>query len=211
MEDLIEQYLFKYKNCPLPSVGTLQIKESNAVAWHGDNKLSAPGPHIEFSTTETPADHFVAFIATQKNIPVGEASVSLQKYCIGLQKLNSFGEIKLENAGKFFIDHTGILVFQEDPLPKEFLPSIRFDRVPFTKAASHSIRVGDTETTSEVMTEYYSEKEKVKKGNWWIAAVILTVVAGAALAFYYKEHSRRDVGNTQTFTAPSAQQTYQTN
>src|SRR3954462_12807691 len=98
MEELIEQYLFQYKKCPLPLIGTLQIVEGTAVAWHGDNKLSAPVPQIELSKKETAPDQFIAFIASQKRISIGEASVLLQKYCVDLQKLNAYKEMKLEQA-----------------------------------------------------------------------------------------------------------------
>ena len=104
MEELIELYLFQYKKCPLPQIGSLIVKEGNAVAWHGDNKLSAPVPQIELSPDIIPADHFIAFIATQKKISIGEASLSLQKYCQDLLKLNAYKEMKLEQAGRFYID-----------------------------------------------------------------------------------------------------------
>src|SRR6187399_3266465 len=113
MEDLVEQYLFIYKNCPFPSIGTLYLRDGNAIAWHGDNKLAAPVPYIEFSPEEISAERFIGFIAAQRNIPPGEASVSLQKFCIGLQKLNAYSEVKLESTGKFYVDQTGALSFKE--------------------------------------------------------------------------------------------------
>jgi hypothetical protein len=210
MEELIEQYLFLHKECPLPLIGSLQIKEGNAVAWHGDNKLSAPVPQIELSKTEVPAEHFIAFIASREKISIGEASLSLQKYCLELQKLNTYKEMKLEHAGRFYIDHTGSLFFKQDALPKEFLPTISIQRIVRSKSTSHNLRVGDNETTSEYMAEYYSGKEKSKKENWWIAALVLTAIAAAGLYFYFKDHNyTENFGNVQPVTTSPVEKTYQ--
>ncbi|MEO6668472.1 MAG: hypothetical protein ABIN36_03280 [Ferruginibacter sp.] len=211
MEELIEQYLFQHKVCPLPSIGSLQIKEGNAVAWHGDNKLSAPVPQIELIKTEIPAEHFIAFIAASEKISIGEASLTLQKYCLELQKLNTYKEMKLEHAGRFYIDQSGSLVFKQQTLPKEFLPSVSVQRVVRSKSASHNLRVGDNETTSEYMTEYYSGKEKIKKERWWIAALLLTAIAAAGLYLYFKEHSYTEkFGNVQPTTISPIESTYRT-
>lgn len=211
MEALIEQYLFQYKKCPLPNIGLLQINEGHAVAWHGDNKLSAPVPQIAFSKTEIPAEHFIAFIAAQKKISLGEASLSLQKYCDDLGKLDAYKEMKLEQVGRFYIDQSGALVFKQDALPKELLPSVTIQRISRSKMASHNIRVGDTETTSEVMTEFYSDKEVVKKDHWWIGAFILAIATAAILYLYFKDHSyTENFGNVQPTIITPIDQTYQT-
>ncbi|MEO8770385.1 MAG: hypothetical protein ABI402_09885 [Ferruginibacter sp.] len=211
MEELIELYLFQHKHCPLPLIGSLQLKDGHAVAWHGDNKLSAPVPQIELTKTEISSEHFIAFIAAYDKISIGEASLTLQKYCLELQKLTAYKEMKLEHAGRFYIDQYGALVFKQDALPKEFLPSVPIQRVVRSKSASHNIRVGDNETTTEYMTEYYSEKEKTKTGMWWIIALILTVIIAAALYFYFKDHSyTENFGNVQPVITSPVESTYQT-
>lgn len=210
MEELIEQYLFQNNKCPLPTIGMLRVKESSAVAWHGDNKLSAPVPQIELVKEEIPAEKFIAFISSQKKISIGEASLLLQKYCLDLKKLNAYTEMKLEYAGRFYVDQTGALVFKQEALPKEFLPSVSIERVAHAKTSSHRIRVGDKDTTNEVMTEFYSEKEKVKRENWWIAALILAAAIGAGLYFYFKDHRyNENFGNTPTITTNPPESTYQ--
>jgi hypothetical protein len=209
MEDLIEQYLFLYKQCPLPAVGTLLLKDGNAVTWHGDNKLSAPVPHIELSDVEIPAGGFIGFIAAKKKISEKAAIDLLEKYCSGLQGLSSYGEMKLEHSGKFYIDQAGKLLFKQDTLPKEFLPSVKIKRVVHSRPSSHILRVGDTETTSEVMTEYYSDKGNAKKEKWWIAALLLAIIGATALFFYFRENSiNGNFGNTQKYQAAPEEKTY---
>ena len=211
MEDLIEQYLFQHNQCPLPSIGTLQLKDGSAIAWHGDNKLSAPVPHIELTGSENPADHFIGFIAARKKISREQASILLQQYCADLQMLTEHREMKLHHAGTFHIDTFGKLVFKQEAAPMEFLPSVPVQRVLHPKPASHTIRVGDTETTSVVMTEFYSDKGKRKKDFWWLWALALTAIAAAALSFYFRDHSAPDnFGNVQPVDTAPMHETYQT-
>ncbi|MEO7522592.1 MAG: hypothetical protein ABIT58_00780 [Ferruginibacter sp.] len=210
MEELIELYLFQYKNCPLPQIGSLRVTEGNAVVWHGDNKLSAPVPQIELTNQEIPADQFIAFISRQKKISIGEASLSLQKYCQDLLKLNAYKDMKLEQAGRFHIDSSGTLVFKQEAILKEFLPAVSIQRVSRAKTTSHNIRVGDTETTSEAMTEFYSDKLRGKKEKWWIAALILTVATAAILYLYFRDHTyKENFGNTQPVNISPTEKTYQ--
>ncbi len=209
MEDLIEQYLFQYNQCPLPSIGSLHMKDASAISWHGDNKLSAPVPYIELTETENPADHFIRFIATRKKISRGEASILLQQYCADLLKLTAYKEMKLQNAGRFYIDTYGKLVFKQEAAPKEFLPSVQAQRVLHPKTATHNIRVGDTETTSAVMTEFYSDKGKTKKDFWWIWAFALMAIAAVALYFYFKDHqTSENFGNVQPIDTAPMHETY---
>ncbi len=209
METLIEEYLYQHSKCPLPQVGSLRVKDGNAVAWHGDNKLSAPSVQIELSKEEIPSDHFIAFIASQKKVSRGEASLLLQKYCSDLQKLNTYTEMRLEHAGKFFVDNYGKLVFKQEALPKEFIPTVPMQLIARSKHATHNIRVGDRETTNEVMTDYYSEKGKVRKERWWIAALILTAATAGIMYFYFKDHAfGENFGNAQKVEPKPVQATY---
>ena len=63
MEDLIELYLFKNKKCPLPEIGTLQITETNAVAWYAEKRIEAPIAAIKLIEPVMPAEDFIGFIA----------------------------------------------------------------------------------------------------------------------------------------------------
>ena len=49
--------------------------------------------------------------------------------------------------------------------------------------ATHSVRVGEEEKTSDQMKEYLHRE--VKKERWWIAAVILSVIGIGAIVYYY--------------------------
>jgi hypothetical protein len=72
MEEIIEQYLLRKKYCPLPAVGTLEINMKPAQAIFSEHRMHAPVPEITLLRKELPADHFIQFIAAEKNITIAE-------------------------------------------------------------------------------------------------------------------------------------------
>lgn len=186
MEELIQQYLLRYNYCPLPSVGALVLRQGIAMAWHGENRMSAPSPYIEFIRMEKDPAHFISFIAFNKQISVEAATALLDQYAKKLESLQEAGEVSIAQSGKFYIDENGKLVFRQNPLPVEFLPDVPLQRVIHPNAI-HQVRVGDTETNSQVMTEYLSDNGKVKRSFWWIGAIVLSILALAAIMMYFND------------------------
>ncbi|MBL0146223.1 MAG: hypothetical protein IPP48_11050 [Chitinophagaceae bacterium] len=63
------------------------------------------------------------------------------------------------------------------------MPSAHAERV-IHEAAEHNMLVGDKETTTTQMTEYYADTSVVKD-RWWIWTIILGFGGIAAILFYY--------------------------
>ena len=208
MEELIELYLFKNKKCPLPALGVLQLMNNNAVAVYNKGKIEAPFPSIKLLESSIPADDFIKFIASKKNISITEASVLLTQYCGELQNMDAYGETKLPNAGKFYVNADGNLVFKAMEIPKVFLPEVSAERVVHAPV-SHTMVVGDKETTNTEMAAYYSDLESQSKDKWWIWATSLAIVAAVMLFFYYKDQgSPAATGNTQPIEISPVFKTY---
>ncbi len=210
MEDLISNYLFQYKKCPLPSVGSLQVIDGNVASLQGQNKMLSPVPVILFDYFETPAEGFIRFIADQKHISFDEASDRLSHYCNGLTGMHPLSEVILPSTGKFYLNADGKLVFKQDELPEAFLPAITTERVIHPHVV-HTMMVGDKETTSTIMTEYYSDNEKAKREWWWIWAVALALTGASALFVYFNGQNRSvSFGNGQKIIPAAATKTYST-
>lgn len=207
MEDLIELYLFKNKNCPLPSVGVLQVMDTNAVALYNQGKIEAPVLSIKLQEREMATDDFINFIASKKNISIDDASALLTEYCNKLQHMDAYGETKLPSAGKFYVDADGNLVFKAMELPKAFLPDLSVERVIHTPA-THTMMVGDRETTTTEMAAYYSDIEPGPKDRWWIWAACLAVIAAALLFFHFKDQKNIVTGNKQPIEISPQIKTY---
>ena len=209
VEHLITSYLFRNRVCPLPTIGTLQIEEKNAVVETAEKQIIAPGTIIKFYSHEMPADGLLNYIAGQKQISVVDASGMLSLYCNRLHNLDAFTEVSLPNAGKFYMNSDSNLVFRSIELPDEFYPPVVAERV-IHPDASHSILVGDRETTNTVMSEFYNEGEVVRKKKWWIGPVLLLVVASIMIIVYLndKNHSA-SMGNANKIIPSSETKTYQ--
>lgn len=210
MEDLIEEYLFTHKHCPLPAIGTLRVKEGYATAWYSENRISGPVPYIILDPSDTNAGEFVSYIAAQNHISVPDAVSKLNDYCSSLRNLYAANEISLPLAGRFFVDAHGKLVFRQHEFPSEFMPSIQTQRVKHLNVV-HSMKVGDTETTSEVMAEYYTEQNNQPKEKWWIWALVFFAIAAAVFSLYYNDsrHSA-SFGNASPLQQEPVPPTYQT-
>jgi len=210
MEEIIEQYLLRKKYCPLPAVGTLEINMKPAQAIFSEHRMHAPVPEITLLRKELPADHFIQFIAAEKNISIAEASQSLEAYCSMLQHLDVYREVKLEHAGKFFVNADGVLKFRQKEIPSEFIPDVKLERVIHPNSV-HQVRVGDTETTNVAMAEYYSVSGTLRKATWWIWALLLALAGIAAIALYTQRAGYNNLFGNEAPVAPAVtSNTYQT-
>ncbi len=208
MQDIIELYLAKTRQCPLPEIGTLCITESNAVVWYVDKKIEAPVPDIVLQELALPADDFVEFIAAQKGISTNEASELLKAYCDGLKNLDASGENILPHSGKFYVDAEGKLVFKSTDIPKEYIPAVAADRV-LHPVASHNVKVGDKDTTTAEMAAYYADAANAKRDRWWIWAAALLAAGIGGLAYYLSDPAHSNsFGNAQKSATPQAPKTY---
>lgn len=208
MENLISSYLLQNRVCPLPTIGTLHIDDGNAILDAGEKKITAPKPFIRFHSHELPADDLLNYIAFQKNITTENASGLLSEYCTRLQNLDEFTEVSLENAGSFYIDTDGKLLFKSIDLPADYFPDVSAERV-IHPDSSHAILVGDRETTNTVMTEFYNEEIPVRKSKWWIWPILLFVAALAVIIIYFNDRNYSSTfGNANKIIPSMESKTY---
>ncbi len=180
MQHLIEQFLIQHKYCPLPKIGTLELKQRNADFSVGEQLIAAPAPFIALTSVEKDSAAFVSFIAKQKNIDNHQAGSMLQEYCTAILNIKNGQEMAIAEAGSMSVNSKGELQFKQRALPQEFLPKIALNRVVHPEAV-HQVRVGDEEKTTAYMHGYLKDA-KVKKGNQWlmfflvIMLLLLTVI-----------------------------------
>jgi len=193
MEKLLTNYLYEYKNCPLPAVGTLVMQPGHAQFLPGENRMLAPMPYVELSEKESSTYGLIDFIADQKKISALEAAAFLSKFCERLKQMKSYEELPLSTAGSFYMDENGKLHFKSVAMPASFFPEVTAARVIHPDVA-HKMIVGDTHTNTTAMTEQLQAEDKIKS-RWWIAAALLALLGVAVLFMYYRQHSSGDFGN----------------
>ena len=208
MEKLLTAYLYEYKNCPLPSVGSLVLQPGHAKYLPGENKILAPVPFIELSDTENSSDSLLQFLAYKKNISIPEANLKLHSFCSQLKELKANEEFPFSSAGSFFMDENEQLQFKSLALSPSFFPETKAERVIHPDVA-HQILVGDKETNSTAMTELLND-DSVAKSRWWIAAVIMAVLGLVTIFVYYSQNAAGDTGNAMPVEPTTAPKTYST-
>lgn len=210
MEHLIAGYLYQSKSCPLPYIGKLALKETPASISPGA-KLIEPGQHqITLLHGDYSPDGFVNYISAIEQIEGEEAMVRLQTFCNQLLNLDSFAEVRIPCTGKFYINAEGNLVFKHSPYPTFFLDAVPAEKVMHPDS-SHSILVGDKESNSTLMTEYYNEEEVSAPRRWWIGALLLALVGLAVISLYFVNESDAGIfGNATKTPLREAPQTYTT-
>ena len=210
MEKLLTAYLYQYKKCPLPGVGTLLLHTGHAEFLPGQKRMLAPAPFIELSSTEVSTGSLINFITGQKNINTPDAVELLHNYCTRIKQLGVNEELPFSSAGSFYRDENENLQFKTVSLLGAYFPEVVAERV-IHRDVAHTILVGDTETNSAAMTELLNTGEEKGRSRWWIAAISLGVIAAIALLIYFTHHEHRSMfGNIKPVKASQSSGTYQT-
>ena len=209
MENLLTSYLYTYKNCPLPTVGSLLLQAGSAVAEHSEKKMFSPVPSVLFVSKETNADELLQYISLKKNIDVQQASDLLSSYCDRLLQMQPYEEIPLGSAGTFYTNEEGELHFRSAVLPAAFLPVVTAGRV-IHPDVSHRMLVGDTQTNTSTMAELLDNQGNSRRPKWIWAAIGLGIAGLLALTLYLMNNGKGgSFGNSSPVKASPAPATYQ--
>ena len=192
MQKLLATYLFQRKKLVLPGVGTLEIRNTEAEAIAAEQKITAPVPVIYFSHHSGENPEIVEYIAANKHISVAEAEHVVRKFCEEINALPPGAKQTLTGAGSFYRDADDTIAFESIATPAYYFPDVRAERVIHPHNA-HSILVGDKETDSHVMTEYYAEEAPAQKQRWWIAAAIIFLVSAGTIGYYMNDKGRNEL------------------
>jgi nucleoid DNA-binding protein len=210
MHSLITSYLLQAGKCALPGIGFFKIKHKPAEIDIVNKQMLAPGEEIVFNDEAIfLSKGLVNYVANKKSIPVNEAENLLSNFCNEWKERIGTGEkFCFETLGCLGKNDAGTVSFEKEEVPQYFKP------VPAHKVlhenAEHTVLVGDKETTSTLMSEYYKEEIQVTKRTWFVGAIILAVIASVVLFFSFYNHkiSVSNIGNRGHFNIKSAEETH---
>ncbi len=210
MQQLITNFLLQHLYCPLPTIGSLQLQQLAAKSILGEQTILAPKPYVELVSTNTATEALLSFIATEQQCSVDDANGKLLNFCTGIKNLQKNDTISLPHVGHFFIDADGFLAFESVEIPSEYLPSVVAEKVVHPHVA-HNMLVGDTETNTAAMVEFYTETATPKKSKWWLWAAVFFMVAVASFAYLIMQHTIQHFGgNVKKVIPTTSQKTYTT-
>jgi hypothetical protein len=209
MQKLLADYLFQNKACALPQVGLLSIKNTSSSTIFGEHLYAAPIPKILYSNVENNTADLEHYIAFQNNISLNEAQLLLQSFSQNITTLAQGEKAEIKQVGEFYKNENEEICFTACEINEHFFPKTKAERVIHPNT-THSMLVGEKETDTAAMTEYYTDDEQSIKSKWWIAALILAVVSIAAIAFYFTESKGGNsfFGNSNAVQVNSADSTY---
>jgi hypothetical protein len=121
----------------------------------------------------------------------------LKQYCRKLKFMGAHEDIKLPGAGHFHVSSDGNILFSPDEVPAAAILPVAAEKV-IRPNDTHTMLVGDTETTNTVMTEFYNDEQPAKSRRWWVWAIVLFVLAATAIVIYMSDADRNTAaGNAQ--------------
>ncbi len=201
MRNLITSFLLQSKQCALPHLGIFQIKMIPSKTDRANKQILPPYNEISF-TENIYADpgKLPNYIADKKNILIQHAKDELDIYCMAWNK-------KLDAGEKLYLDPVGWLqknsdghIYFEKTGNNSYWQPVNAVTV-LHQDATHPVLVGDRETTSIAMNQYYNEEVVFERSHWGTWAIILIVIASPVLFFHFSNHaiSAGGVGNQQHF------------
>jgi hypothetical protein len=182
MEYLIAPILFRKKNCRLPGIGTLFIKNHPAVTNVAEAVIKAPEPFISFSPVNESDDNaFNEFTALSELIR---------------KDIDEKGTVTLKGVGDFVKQENGTIDFVASRIHPLFMPDATAVRV-IRQNAEHTILVGDRETTNTQMSGYFVAEEGTVPvmDRWWVWAIVLGAIGLVIIGLYLLQNGFNLFGN----------------
>jgi hypothetical protein len=204
MQQFIANYLFKNGNCSIAGLGNISLHTQPANYSFGEQVIESPKYNVEFTSVEGNSNAFTTQFAQDNNLDLSTAERLIADFAASVLK----GESKnITGVGTFEKNSLGDISFNTLQLNAAFLPNIKAERIAH-KNQVHNMLVGETETNTAVMADYFAEeddkKRKIKKWQWFAIAATLISIAGIAI-FYFSNSS---VANLQKLPHNSSEKTY---
>jgi len=181
MDYLIAPTLFLKKTCNILGIGILDIVTNNSESDYINKQIRAPFPVITFSAVQNDENEFKEFTPLSNLIK---------------KILDEKGRVELKGIGHFLKQGDGTIEFLPLQINDVFIQPVTAEKV-IRKDVKHIILVGDKETTSTKMMEYYADEVSQVKNSWWIWAVVLGVAGLIVITYYLMQNSVNWFGNIE--------------
>ncbi|MGH2564023.1 MAG: hypothetical protein ACRDE5_05905 [Ginsengibacter sp.] len=212
MQDLFASYLAQKKICNIPHLGCFRIKTKPAELDVADKKMFPPASEIIFNEIagNNPAEDLIEYVAAHKHISTEAAQEKIATWCSDAKKKLASGEkIIFRSVGSLQKNAAGNIFFQSGK-QNNFYEPVSAERV-IHENEEHAVLVGDKETTSSAMNEFYRDDIIETKSTWKIWAIVLLAVSLLILIyhFYNNKPTTSGTGNQSSFTIQEPPASYQ--
>jgi len=213
MPGLLRQFFIQHRQVSIPGVGSFQLLREPARLDVAARQMKAPGYRIQFdSLQDNPTREQFDYISRKTLVDEWEAIGMLNAFAMGLKdRLRTGKKYIWQGVGTLEAIPGGQLILSPADMDHDFLPDL--PAVPvIRKDASHTVRVGETELSSEEARQWLEEDVVVARAGWWVAASVIAAIALGLVFFRYFTNSYSFVsGNQSVITTSAAPQQYQEN
>lgn len=182
-------YLYKYlvlnKKLSLPEIGQFTTDQVPSRIDFVNKRLYPFMPVIRFTQSKPLADKtFFRFIAQGLGIDELEAIQKFNEFLFYLREQFSLnGFVDFPGIGRLTKQFSNTYSFKPINTIQPFYTDLHAERV-VRKNVGHTVKIGEEEVSSLVLTEDGAE-EGGKKDNWQLYALILGVIAVLAIVYWY--------------------------
>ncbi|HEV8081539.1 MAG TPA: hypothetical protein VGP43_12570 [Chitinophagaceae bacterium] len=210
MKSIATSYLLQSKECILPGIGILQIRNVSAKTDIVNNQILPPASEILFkedSNLKSPS--LVKYIADTKHIGLIEAEDTLILFCNEWkEKMISGDKMNFETLGSLQKNAENKIIFERESsfnFLKPITVNIAYEPI------KEPVIIKEEPVLLKTVDFKKEEEENVvlEKSYWGLWALILLAIASVMLFFHFKIHETGSViGNQKHFTIDSATATY---
>jgi len=213
MQELVTSFIIQSKECRLKGIGRFQ-RVTHAAQTDIANKLITP-PFEERTFREREervSDELIRYVANKKSISTEDALEQLKEWCADTKsKLKGGEEVILESLGALKANQAGNISFRALEATLFFGP-VAVERVVH-KNSTHHVLVGDKETNSSAMNEFFKDEKEpgdLKNNSWKVVSIVLGAIALILLIFYFYNHSFSisGIGNQEKVVPQTPAATY---
>lgn len=212
MQKIIASYLVQKKECYLPNLGHFKVIATPAESDIPNKQLLPPADYVSFDKDEGHLrKDLVEYVAGHRQINENEAAEKISRWCEEInQKLDAGEKIYFLSLGTLEKSPSGDIYFETKNETDLFEP-VPAERV-IHKNEDHAVLVGDRETTSGVMNEFFKLTSiNTKRSSWKLLAIVLFAMAVLILIIHFSTHSfsLSGIGRQVHLSAPQAPATYE--
>lgn len=186
MTDILNSYLVQHKSINIPGLGTIYLETVPARNDFVNRKLWPPFQIYRFDKYfDAPDKEFFSYLADHKKMADYEVIRWYNEFAYNLRsEIRNNNLAVWKGVGTFRQDGSGDIVFEEERTYNDIYKAVSAERVIRTNA-SHTIMVGDHETTTALMSEQLNEEVYIEKESWWIYALIIAAICICAIFFHF--------------------------
>ncbi len=198
MQKMIASYLVQKRECNLPGIGNFKMNIVPASLDVANKKMFPPATEIHFHQGDVHLQRdLVNYVSLQQSLSEEQAAENITRWCRNVSESLEAGErIVFESIGNLQKNADGNIVLQTKNELRLY-DAVTAERV-IHKDDGHAVLVGDTETTSAAMSEYYkTETVFERKISWKTWAIVLFSLSLLSLIIHFSYHrfTTASVGN----------------